>query len=76
MFEHNKNKRLFTLPTPFVSYLCPAQFDTLATECNCLQIIYNCRKFCLCGYLDIEYFFKFAEFQHQVHIASEVTSNI
>ena len=32
------------------------------------------QKFLLGGYLDIEYF-KFAEFKHQVYIASEVISN-
>ena len=39
------------------------------------QIMYNFRSFNLCGYLYIEYVLKFAEFKHQVCIASEVISN-
>ena len=65
------------MPTTFALNLiiCPAQFDTLVTECTFSQSMYNCRRFYVCGYHDIEYFFKFAGFKHQVYIASEVISN-
>ena len=65
------------MSTPFASnlLLCPAQFDTLVTECTFLQIMYDSIRLYLCGYLYIEYVCKFAEFKHQVCIAAQVISN-
>ena len=55
------------MSTQFASNLLVflAKFDTLVTKGHFSQIMYNCRSFYLCGYLDIEYVFKFAEFKHQ-----------
>ena len=66
------------MSTPLASnlILCAAQFDTLVTKCHFFsRIIYKCRSFYVCWYLDIEYFFKFAEFKLEAYIASEVISN-
>ena len=62
------------MPAPFASntWLCPAHLISWLQNVIFSQIVYNCWSFYLCGYLDIEYLFKFAELKRQVYIASEL----
>ena len=66
------------MPTPFPSMrlLCPAQFDTLITECHFFhRLCITVEVFICVDILILKYICKFAEFKHQVYIASEVISN-
>ena len=61
------------MPTPFASILllCPAQFDTLVTKCHFFfrRLCATVEMFTCVDILILKYFFKFAEFKHQVYIA-------
>ena len=63
------------MSTPFASILllCPAQFDTMVTKYQfCADYVYITVYIFTCvDILILKYLFKFAEFKHQVCIASE-----
>ena len=62
------------MPIPYASILllCPAQFDTSVTKCHFRRLCITAEIFTCVDILILKYFFKFAEFKHQVCIASEV----